>query len=147
MKIAKKKNRLANHIYPPQWTVLAVSTGILVMAVTLLGYVTCTLLKKCLVVNAVMKEQKCKHFWISFKNLERKKRVRSSTTSIYNVLVFGHHETNDNDVKNVCLTVQVYLNCVPMGSSNILKLWNTDLEKYRIYFNFLICFSIKCLNS
>ena len=70
----------------------------------------------------MMKEQKCKHFWIFFKNLERKKKVRSNTTSNYSVLVFGHHETNDNDVKNVCLTVQVYLNCVPMGSSNILKL-------------------------
>lgn len=132
-----KINKLANHIYTPQWIVLAVSTGILVMAVTLLGYGTCALLKQYLVVNAMMKSKNVNIFGYLFKTWKEEKRVRSNTTNIYSVLVSGHHETSDNDVKNICLTVQVYLNCIPTGSSNILKLWNADLEKYRIYLTFL----------
>lgn len=56
----------------------------------MLGYSVCALFKQCLVINVMMKKQKCKHFYIFFKNWEEKES--EAIPSISQSTVSDHHE-------------------------------------------------------
>lgn len=127
-----------------------VNTGILVLAITLLGYGVCALLKQCLIINVMIKKSNNVNTFGSFlKNWKEIKRVRRSTITIYSVLCSVSIPWNQwQKSKKWLLDRTNLLTYVPKESSNILRLWDIDLGKYRInglHLNFLICFSTTAL--